>query len=129
MSNSFSFAEFIPEPLTYKDEMLGGDGTVYDVQVVDLLSTENMVLLMRVENQIGELTADKIRGEGIGKIEEMTNRLEALTDQMMEIVIPGLPRERRLIIPLPLRKRFIDWWRAEQGKAATGEQSTPPNAL
>lgn len=120
MSNSFSFAEFIPEPLTYKDDVLGGDGTIYDVQVGDLLSTEAIVQFTRLEKQVRGLQTGAEQEDAVVQIDQ-------LVSQMLAILIPGLPAERLAAIPLQLKMKFAEWWRSEQGKAKGGE-STPPNA-
>lgn len=110
MSKSFSFADLIPEPLSYKDDGLpGATGQSYDVQVRELLSTEALVQFMRIERQVRELQLD----EGIEDSD--AERIDALTDQMLAILIPTLPTERRQAIPLQLRLRFMEWWRDEQG--------------
>lgn len=119
MTSSFSFVEFIPEPLTYRDEVLGGNGTIYDVQVRDLLSTEALVQFMRIEKQVRGLQLED------GVEEEDAGQIDRLTDQMLAILIPNLPTERRQIIPLQLRMRFIEWWRKAQDGEASGESDVP----
>lgn len=121
-SKSFSFADLIPEALTYKDEVMGGDGAVYDVQVRDLLSTEALVQFMRIDKQVRDLDL------AAGVDDDDAKRIDGLTDQMLAILIPALPTARRQIIPLQLRMRFVEWWSAAQGDDAEGDGGAAPNA-
>lgn len=119
MKSSFSFADLIPETLTYRDDVLGGDGTVYAVQVRDLLSTAALVEFQRIDEQIRSLKQN-VQNDGGAE------RIDSLTDQMLAVLIPKLPTERRQVIPLILRIKFLEWWQQAHG-VEVAEATTLPD--
>lgn len=109
MSKSFDLAAIIPEPLTYRDSALGGDGQSYDVLTRMLLSTEAAIRVTRAEQELlGILSRKGDLAEGEAE------RVDQLSEQMIAALIPDLPAERRRAIPLAARLRITQWWATEQ---------------
>lgn len=116
---SFSFADLIPEPLTFKDDAFDGDGHVYDVRTNDMLSVDDVVRMMRMEGRFKSVLA---RTERAGQPDtEGLDELLQLTDEMFAMLIPALPDERVEAIPFSYKMRFVEWWRKQQPEIDEGE--------
>lgn len=123
-SNSFSFADLIPEPLTFRDDAFGGDGTIHDVHTAEMLSVSGVVELARAEDRLRRLVA------GAEPSLEDIQELERMMDQIMRLIVPGLPAERLAAIPFQFKMQLLAWWKENMpdpeelpaGEAAAGQR-------
>ena len=112
---AFTFAELIPEPLTFKDEAFGGSGEIYAVRTGEMLSIQEVVALDRVETDLKRALA------GENNTSEAIEQIEIMTDRLITLVIPDLPEERRKRIPFAYWMRFLEWWKEQQPEPPQGE--------
>lgn len=114
--------------MTFTDDGYGGDGTVYDVLTVDLLSEVDLAAMIKLQRR----AALAFSGDRSGEALQAFNELIAL-------LIPTLPKERIAAIPLTFKTRFVDFWHSSQpqldpkamgvrSKAATPTPDAPPRS-
>lgn len=113
---SFSFAEIIPETLTFRDDRFGGDGRAHDVLTGEMLSIAGVVELARAEKnlQVALAGAADPSPEDVGAV-------EGLVERMIALLIPSLPAERQAAIPFAYKMRFLEWWKEQQPEPTQGE--------
>lgn len=114
-AKAFTFAELIPEPLTFKDEAFGGSGQIYAVRTGEMLSIQEVVELERAETNLKRALA------GENNTTEAIEQIEVMTDRLIALVIPDLPQDRRARIPFAYWMKFLEWWKGQQPEPAQGE--------
>lgn len=122
MSKSFSLSSLLPEPLTFCDDGLGGDGTLYDVKTFAMLSAEEYASLERWQGEIISATKSAPNAE-------MLQLISQRTDEYFAILIPALPEARRAAIPFGYKAQFLKWWQvaqANEGSAPGESQAARP---
>lgn len=115
-TKAFSFADLIPEPLTFKDDRFGGSGQSYDVRTGEMLSIQEVVELDRAERNLERALA----GEGDPSAEAI-EMIQLMTDRLIALIVPDLPEERRARIPFAYWMRFLAWWKEQQPDPPKGE--------
>ena len=103
MTTNFSLADLMPEPLTFTDNAVGGDGAIHDMLTSALLSSEDVSALTRLERD----AAGAMANQDIAAADAAINRL-------IGTLIPTLPAERIAAIPITFKTRLLDWWREQQ---------------
>jgi hypothetical protein len=119
MSKNFRLSGVIPEPLTFTDDGLGGDGHTYDVKTAVMLSAADMAALDRI---YADVTAYQVApgadaAAGLAAARLMEQRL----DEYIQLLIPDLPPARLQAIPIGLKLQLVSWWRQEHPETAVGE--------
>jgi hypothetical protein len=124
MAKSLSFAGLVPEPLTFTDDAFGGDGARYDVLSPDLFTPEAFARFEQIQGELNRTKA-AIGNEGQGVTSEIFTQLGAMTDELIAILIPQMPAERRQAVPFGFKMRFLQWWQ-EETRTPTGGVGGPP---
>lgn len=104
-NRGFRLSDLIPEPLTFTDDATGGDGTVYDVLTLDLLSEQGVSRMLLLQTRMMQGFAEEHPQEAMQAINEL-----------ISILIPGMAQERIAAIPLTLKTHFFDWWQQQHPK-------------
>jgi hypothetical protein len=99
---SFRLSDLIPEPLTFTDDMVGGDGTVYDVLTLDLLSEQDVSRMFVLQRRMTRAFTAEQHDEALQAINEL-----------IQMLVPKLSGDRVAAIPLTLKTHFLDWWRQQ----------------
>lgn len=118
MANGFRLSDLVPEPLTFTDDMPGGDGITYDVLTMDLLSEHAIARMVQLQQRMTVALANQRGAEG----------LQAIND-LLHLLIPGLPTERLSAIPVAYKTKFLEWYGQQQpatAPKATGPAPTTP---
>lgn len=116
VDRSFRLSDLIPEPLTFTDDMVGGDGTVYDVLTLDLLSEQDVARMFVLQRRMTRAFTAEQHDEALQAINEL-----------IQMLVPKLSVERTAAIPLTLKTHFLDWWRL-QHQQKTQETADDPKA-
>ena len=103
----FSLADLVPEPLTFRDNVGGGDGTVYDVMRADMLGPTALARLQRLQKRAQSLYHGRVVS-----LEE-AGELEQVADEFIVMLIPNLPEERLATLGFQAKYKLITWWLAE----------------
>ncbi len=109
----FRLSDLIPEPLSFTDNAVGGDGTVYDVLTLDLLSEQDVGRMLLLQTRMMQGFAEEHPQEAMQAINEL-----------ISILVPAMASERIAAIPLTLKTHFFDWWQAQHPK--TPGRATAP---
>lgn len=121
-ARGFSLSDLVPEPLEFRDDRFGGDGTTHDVMTGEMLGASDAARLQLLQTRVERAIASKDE-------ERLGRDLDGAINEMLAVLIPTLSAERREAIPLGIKARFLEWWRDQQeggaaaGEAGAGEQS------
>ncbi len=111
VNRTFSLADLVPEPLTFRDDLFGGDGTAYDVKTREMLGAIDIARLERLQGRIQEQTkASALLADREGVAQD----LETAVDEICALLVVGLPAGRLTKIPFGFKLTFLSWWRAAQ---------------
>lgn len=122
MAENFSLSSLVPNPLTFTDDAYGGDGTTYDVQTNAMLSAADFAKMDRINADLSEIA------KTTGDAPEQLKLLEQRADELMELLVPKLPEERRQAIPFMFKFKLLEWWKSKQPQLTQGGASPPAKA-
>lgn len=119
MPATFDLADLVPEPMTMRDM----DGTTYDVLGTELFGAVDYARLMRMRTDMAAAFSGLQAKQGDQEAKERTAaNLEQLADELIALLVPSLPAERRAAIPFAKKFRFLNWWKEQETKGQpTGE--------
>lgn len=103
---NLDFSDLIPDRPTFTDD--DGDGEVYEFVTETMMSAEEYNLLKRlqrtVEGSLGSVTdADKDDAES-------ARRLDKAVDDLLALILPDWPEERRQTLRLGQKAKIIEFW-------------------
>jgi hypothetical protein len=123
MASSFALSAIVPdvEPLTFRDDRFGGDGTVYPVRRKEDFGAVDLASLQRIQS--GYVLANKQMRTGKTQeaLENGARDLERHLHDLFSLLIPDMPAERIQAIPMQVKVQFLQWWQAENKEKATAE--------
>lgn len=118
----YTLSSLIPEPFTFCDDSLGGDGAPHDVMTPIMLGAQALERLGRLQEEHRALSA---HGDTLA-IETAAQRYDALLSAMFEILIPSLPKERLSAIPYGIKADFLRFWEREVKRMEEERQKKSP---
>ena len=122
MSKTFQLSSdltsLLPEPLTFRDNAFGGDGTEYDVLTWEHFGPQQIAVLKRLERRLTAnytiLAANVEELEEQQDLEVVAEKVENDLNAFLALIIPTMPVQRWPRIPYKWRYDFLQWWNAEQ---------------
>lgn len=118
MSKTFGLAALVPEPLTFCDDAVGGDGKKYDVKTTAMLGAVDTARMDRMSNRLPDLLQETGDEEGTAA------ELESILNDFVALLVIGMEPARIEKIPFGFKLAFIEWWKGEA--SPFGKTKAPP---
>ena len=124
MATTFNLADLIPEPLTFRDT----DGKAYEAHTAEMFGAVDYAKLMRLRTELATaFSALQAKQGDPAMMEQLAANLEDLADDLIAMIVPELPAERRAAIKFGHKFRFLNWWK-EQAAPKAGAVGEPKAA-